>query len=161
MLRLDMNVVWTVINLLILYLLVRRFLFKPVRKILDDRQAEIDKQYAAAKQAQDTAEEMKKQYEQSFAGIEEEKSAILTEARELAHDEYEKMIEDAKEQAVKIKADAKKAADIQQERYLQQARDQIADLVVAATAKLVASRQDEEADRELYDQFIAKTGEKE
>jgi len=161
MLRLDMNVVWTVINLLILYVLVRRFLFKPVRKILDARQAEIDKQYADAKQVQDSAEEMKRQYEESFSGIEEEKAAILTEARDQAHEEYEKIVDEAKEQAVKIKADAKKAADIQQERYLQQARDQIADLVVAATAKLVASRQDEEADRELYDQFIAKTGEKE
>lgn len=160
MLRLDLNIVWTIINILILFVLVRIFLFKPVHKIIDARQEEIDKQYADAKEAQDKALEMKKQYDESFSGIEEEKSLILTQARDQANDEYEKIIEDAHAEADKIKADAKKTAEIMQEKYMVQAKEQIADLVVAATAKLVATHQSEEADRELYNQFIAKTGDK-
>lgn len=159
MLRLDMNIVFTIINILILFLIVWKFLLKPVRKVIDARQTEIDKQYAKAREAQDEAEAMKKKYEETMAFLDEEKNKSISEAREKANEEYEKIIADARDQADKIKGDAKKAADIQREKYMQQAKEEIADLVVAATAKLIASRQSEDADRELYDQFIAKTGE--
>lgn len=160
MLRLDINILWTIINLLIIYAIVRRFLFKPVKKVLEARQAEIDKQYADAQSTQDAAETMKKQYEESLSGIADEKNEIINEARNKASDEYGKIIADARAQADKIKSDARKTADMEQEKCMQQAREQIADLVVAATAKIVASRQNEEEDRELYNQFIAKTGDK-
>ena len=55
MLRLDINIVWTILNLLIIFAIVKIFLIKPIHKILDARQAEIDKQYADAKAAQDSA----------------------------------------------------------------------------------------------------------
>ena len=48
MLRLDINIVWTILNLLIIFAIVKIFLIKPIHKILDARQAEIDKQYADA-----------------------------------------------------------------------------------------------------------------
>ena len=53
MLRLDWNLLFTVINLLLLFVLMKIFLFKPVQKIIAARQAEADKQFdeAAAKQA--------------------------------------------------------------------------------------------------------------
>lgn len=70
------------------------------------------------------------------------------------------MLDEARAQADRIVEDARKTADMEQEKRMQQAQEQIADLVVAATAKVVASRQNAEADRELYNQFIAKTGEK-
>ena len=54
MLRLDWNLLFTVINLLLLFVLMKIFLFKPVQKIIAARQAEADKQFdeAAAKQAE-------------------------------------------------------------------------------------------------------------
>lgn len=160
MLRLDINILWTIINLLIIYWIVRRFLFKPVKKILAARQAEIDKQYTQAQETQDAADAMKRQYEESLKGLSDEKTEILSEVRGKAGDEYERILADAREQADKIKSDAKRDADLEQEKYMQQAREQIADLVVSATAKIVAVKQNEETDRELYNEFLAKTGEK-
>lgn len=160
MLKLDINLLFTVINILILYFIVRKFLFKPVQKILDARQAEIDGQYADAEKAQTAAEELKKEYETSMSHIAEEKETILSETREKAGQEYEKILDDARAQADKIVEDAKRDADAEQLRRRQQAQEEIADLVMAATAKIVASKQNAEADRELYNQFIAKMGEK-
>lgn len=51
MLKLDINLVFTVINLLIIYFILSKFLFKPVKNILAKRQEEIDKQYAEAEEA--------------------------------------------------------------------------------------------------------------
>ena len=81
MLRLDINIVWTILNLLIIFAIVKIFLIKPIHKILDARQAEIDKQYADAKAAQDSANELKGQYEASLSGVQAEKESILKEAR--------------------------------------------------------------------------------
>lgn len=160
MLRLDINILWTIINILIIYVIVRRFLFKPVKKILAARQAEIDQQYADAQAAQDTAVSMKQQYEETLTGIADEKGKMLSEARGRASDEYERIIAQARTEAEKIRSDARRTADLEQEKYMQQAREQIAELVVAAASKVVASRQSAETDRELYNEFLAKTGEK-
>lgn len=159
MLRLDINLVFTLINLLILYVIVRKFLLKPVKNIIAARQTEIDKQYEDVQKAQEDADALKKQYEETMSGVDKEKELLLNEARSKAGNEYDKIIADAKAEAEQIKADAKKSAKSEQEKYIQQAKGQVADLVVAATAKIVASKQNEEADLELYNQFIAKTGE--
>lgn len=159
MLRLDINLVFTLINLLILYVIIRRFLLRPVKNIIAARQAEIDKQYADAQTAQDDAEAMKKQYEETLGNVVGETEELLNEARGKANDEYERIIADARTEAEQIKANAEKTAKMERDKYMQQAKEQVADLVVAATAKIVASKQNEEADRALYNQFIAKTGE--
>ncbi|MCM1325141.1 MAG: F0F1 ATP synthase subunit B [Bacteroidales bacterium] len=160
MLKLDINLVFTILNVLILFVLVRKFLFKPVHNILDARQAEIDKQYEDVKAAQDAADALKAKYETSVKDIAKEKEEILNDARDRANGDYEKVLADAKTQADKIVEDARKDADELHQKRMQQATEQIADLVVSATAKIVASHQGMEADRELYNQFLAKTGEK-
>ena len=42
MLKVDINLVFTIINLLVLFVAMRIFFFKPIKKIIDDRQAEAD-----------------------------------------------------------------------------------------------------------------------
>ena len=159
MLKLDINLLFTVINILILYFIVKRFLFKPVHKILDERQSEIDKQYDDAKISMDEAEEMKKRYEASLEGIDAEKSNILSESRSKAIAEYDKIVADAKSEAEKIVDDAKKNANSEKQKRIQEAKEQIADLVIEATAKISGAKQSAESDKELYNQFIAKIGE--
>lgn len=159
MLRLDINLVFTIINLLIIYFIVAKFLFKPIKNILAKRQEEIDKQYADAKTAEDKAMELKQQYENSVKGIADEKAAAVNEARAKAGEEYDRIVADAKAEADKLVDNAKKLARQEQEKSVKQAQEQIADLVVEAAARVVASGQGSAADRELYNQFLAKTGE--
>lgn len=159
MLRLDINLLFTVINLLIIYFILRKLLFKPVHKILAARQEEIDKQYAEAKTTQEKALAMKTQYEESLNDAAKEKAAMVNEARAKAGEEYERIVSDAKTEAGKLLENARKQADQEQQKSVRQAQEQIAELVVAATAKVVASGQGQAADRELYNQFLAKTGE--
>lgn len=110
MLRLDINIVWTILNLLIIFAIVKIFLIKPIHKILDARQAEIDKQYADAKAAQDSADELKTKYEASLSGVQAEKEGILNEARGKASNEYDRIVADAQTEAKKILDNADKNA---------------------------------------------------
>lgn len=160
MLRLDINLLFNMINLLIIFVIVRMFLFKPVKNILAKRQEEIDKQYADAKAAEDKAMALKSEYEDSLSDVAKEKAAIVNEARTKASEEYDRIVADAKVEAEHLVDNAKKLAEQEQEKSVKQAQEQIAELVVAATAKVVASGQGQAADKELYNQFLAKTGER-
>jgi F-type H+-transporting ATPase subunit b len=159
MLKLDINLVFTVINLLIIYFIVSKFLFQPVKNILAKRQEELDKQYADAAAAKSQAGELRQQYEERVKGIDEEKAAAVSKAREKADEEYGRIVAEAKAEAQKIMSDAKKKAQCEQERSIRQAQEQIAGLVMEAAARVVVSGEGQAADRELYNQFLAKTGE--
>ena len=62
MLRLDWNILFNIINLIILYLLMKRFLFKPVNAILEKRQQAADAQFAEADRQKAEAKESQEHY---------------------------------------------------------------------------------------------------
>ena len=95
MLRVDWNLLLTIINLLLLFVMMRIFLFKPVQKIIAARQAEADRQFKEADESKQAAEEARKQYEASLANAEETKKQVLQEARQTADAEYKRIVSDA------------------------------------------------------------------
>jgi F-type H+-transporting ATPase subunit b len=107
MLQLDVwNVLFTVINLLILFVLMRIFLYKPVQKIIAARQAEADKQFDEAAAKQSEAEELKTKYEAVLSDAENEKKKVVAEARKTADEEYQRIVTDAHKTASQIKDNA-------------------------------------------------------
>jgi len=158
MLRLDINLLFTIINLLLLFVLMKKFLFKPVQNILDERQCEADRQFEEAKAKQAAADGLKAQYEQSVAGIEQQRADTLKEARKNADAEYQKIVEDAKTQAKQIKEDAVVEANNQKTQILKKAEKEIADMVIDATVKVVGKQTGAQADSTLYNEFLNKAG---
>ena len=72
--------IFTLCNLLIVFFVMKKFLFKPVKKMIDDRQKEIDDQYADAEKSKTDAAELKSQYEARLAEANAESNRILTES---------------------------------------------------------------------------------
>ena len=66
------HVVASIANLLILTLILKKFLFKPVQNILAARQGQVDELYDAAEKTKASAEEDKKLYNAKLAGAVEE-----------------------------------------------------------------------------------------
>ena len=151
MLRVDWNLLLTIINLLLLFVLMRIFLFKPVQKIIAARQEEADE----SKQA---AEEARKQYEASLANAEETKKQVLQEARQTADAEYKRIVSDAEKTAKQVKEDAITDAENQKAQILKKAEKDIADMVVDATVKIVGEKKGADVDNALYDKFLDKAG---
>ena len=92
MLRIDINLVFTIINLLVLYFLMKKFLFKPVNNIIAKREEAIKKQFDDADEAKKQADETKKQYEASVADAKEESAKIVQEAKDKARIEYDRIV---------------------------------------------------------------------
>lgn len=153
------NLIFIVVNLLVLYVAMKLILFKPVQKIIAARQEEADRQFeeAAAKQAE--ADEMKAKYTGSLAGIEDEKKQTLQQARKDADKEYQKIVADAKKEAKQIKADAAVEAEAQKAQILKKAEKEITDMVVNAATKVVGGQSGASIDASLYNEFLDKAGE--
>ena len=79
MLRLD-GIVFTMINLIVLYLILRHFLIGPIRNIMQKRDEMLAKQFADAKAKEEQAAEMKTQYEALMHDAKEESKRILENA---------------------------------------------------------------------------------
>ena len=94
---------WTMIfawvNLLILYLLFKKFLFVPIKKMIDSRQQEIDDMYSDADSARKSAAELKAEYEEKMSHAEEESEQIVKKAVRKAQLKEEEILKEANLQA--------------------------------------------------------------
>lgn len=159
MLRLDWNILFNIINLIILYLLMKCFLFKPVNAILEKRQQAADAQFAEADRQKAEAKESQEHYDALVQGAEDEKKRIVADARQEASAEYGRIVSEAKDKADGIVEKAKADAENEKAAAMQQADAAVRDMVVTAAARVVAMKDAKESDRALYDKFLAETKE--
>ena len=153
------NIAFTVINLLILFIAFKIFFFKPLKDIIDKRQAEANEVFDKATEEEKEAETLVHQYEAKLSDAEAEKKQIIAEARKTADEQYQHIMADAKADAKSIHDDAVVAAEHEKEEILAHAKKEIASMVVDATTKVVGTKTGAEIDSELFDKFIGKAGE--
>ncbi len=150
MLHIDITILWTVINLLILYFLLKKFLFGRVHKILDEREAQIKKSYDDAAAVQQDADSLKAKYESQLLGADEEILRMKADARKEADAEYDRIVAEANNKSEEIIETAHKKAVAVSDREKQKAEESITTMVKEAAAKIVASQSDEQ----MYDVFL-------
>ncbi len=139
----------------ILVLLVFKFfLFKPILDLLDARRNEIESQYEDAEAKRKTAEELKTEYEKHLAGIEDEMRARIAEAVKQGQTTREEIIADSRAQADRILAKAQEEIVREKESAMAELRATVADLAVDAAGKLIAEDLNDKKHRELVGRFI-------
>lgn len=158
MLRVDINLVFTIINLLILYLLMKKFLFGPITDIMEKRKAMIEEQLANAAAAEENANALKAQYEDTLKTADTDANAMIEDARKKAKSEYDRIVSEANGQAGKIIENAEKTVEIQREKTLRNLESEIAGLAMEAAAKVVGEQADCLNNAKLYDEFLDKAG---
>jgi len=156
MISLDISLVWVIINLLVLYLLLKKFLFKPVCKMMDERSAKIQSDLDGAAQAKADAEKMKTDYEAEIADAHSQAVEITNKAKAQAGRECDLMLENARAESAKIMKEAEKS--IANEKAMDDAKYQIADLAILAAAKVIKKNVGGDSDRETVDEFLSEVG---
>ena len=154
MLKFDWNILWTLINLLFFFVLIRLTLFKPIKKVLDKRQELIDNQFEDAQNAQNEAQSLKAEYQSELDNVQNEKTQIIVDARADAKVEYGKIVERANADAEKIKADARKSARLETEKARLAVKEEIAELAMDTAQKIVEESSSKEIDRDIYNKFL-------
>ena len=144
-----------VANVIILFVLLRIFLFKPINKIMDERTQSVQKNIDDAEKAKKEADELRQQYEDSISEAKDKANEIIMKAHENAESERAAIIKKSQEEAEKIVSDADKTIENERKRVLRQAQSEIADLAIEAASRIVGENLDDEKNRRLVDQFLS------
>ena len=154
---------WTalfvLLNTLTIFFVAKKFLFKPVMKIIRERQQEIDDMYTQAGEAKEQAEAMRSEYTQRLDAAQAEAERTVKEAVARGQSREEEIIRQANAQASAILDKA--SADLAQEKKkaINDAKDEISVIALAIAGKVVGKSLDEQDQTQLVDQFIEELGE--
>ena len=153
------TLIFTWVNLFILFLIMKKLLFKPVMNMIDSRQKEIDDMYDDANKSKEDAAELKAQYEQRLAKIHDEGEEILKEASRKAQQNEARIIQQARTQADGIikRADAEIAQ--QRKKAVNELKNEVSSISVDIAEKMLDREIKPEDHAALIDRFIAEMGE--
>ena len=146
-------------NLLILYLILKRFLFKPVRRMLSERKAALDKQYADAADAVSAADANRAAWDAKMLDAKNAADDIIKKGSEQAQRRSEIIVAEAREKAGVIIDDAKTQAELERRHARADIKRDIADISTALTEKLLDRELTEKDHRALIDSVISDIGE--
>ena len=139
---------------LLLLVVFKLFLFKPIMSVLDARRGEIENGYKDAEARQQAAEELRAQYEQRLASVEEEIRGKITEAIKDGQRMREEILADSRAKADGILTKAQEEIHREQEKAMVQLKTTVADLAISAAGKLIEEKLDPAKHRQLVTRFI-------
>lgn len=150
---------FTLANTVALFLVLKKFLFQPVLKMIADRQQEIDDLYLDANNAKSSAQQMETEYRQKLEAAAQTGERMVKEAVARGQSREEEILRLANAEADAIRAKA--AADIAQEKKkaLNDAKNEISDLALAIAGKVVGRELTGDDQSRLVDRFIDELGE--
>ena len=154
--------IWAILaslaNLLLLMWIIKRFLYKPVKKMLDARRSAIDEDYAKADAAKAEAEELRMNYEASVAAAQQTSDQIIAEATRTAEYRSNEIVSEAREKATEIRRQAEADAVLERKKAEDEMKHEIADVSTQLTGKLLQREINEEDHRKLIDSFLNDLG---
>lgn len=153
------TMIFQLINLLILMVAFKKFLFKPVMAILEKRRAEIEGHYEEAEKAENDAKMMKADYEEKMAGAREEADRVIRTATESANAMSQSIVSDAREQAGQIKRRAESEIEMERRKAFDEVKGELSGIALDI-AQQVIEREVKEKDHEAFiNEFIENVGE--
>lgn len=153
---------WTIIaqicNLLIQMYLFKRFLFEPVKKIVQKRQAEVDKIYEDAADAEGKAKSAQAEYEAKLATAKEEAAGIVQTATVDAQQRSEEILGEAKRGAEAMRKKATADIALERKKAINEVKDDISDIALDIAEKVVKKQLNAKDQEDLISNFIDQMG---
>ena len=152
------TIIFTLINTLIILLIYKIFLHKPVMKILDERKQKIGEEMKAAEDAQAAAEAMKTEYAEKLRESKEEAAQIVSAAVKRAGERENQIIAEAQQEAADMKKKAEESIELEKKKAINEIKDQISDIVIMASEKVCEKEISKTDNEALINKFIAEVG---
>lgn len=153
------NILVALLNLLLLYMILKKFLFKPVTKVMNERQAQVTAIYADAESDRQAAAEMKQEYETRMASAREEADGLVRTAVQTAQRKSDSIIADANHQAAHLKQKAENEIQLEKKQMLSDVKTEISDLAVTIASRIMEREVNAKDHAQFVDQFIENVGE--
>ena len=131
------TIAFMIINILVLYAIFKKFLFKPVMNVISEREGMIKKQFDDAEDENKKASALKQEYEQKLSEASKTAEQVVAQARKQAEAETEKALQQAREDSKAVKLRAEEEIESQKKKAEEEAKAQIAHLAVLAAKKII------------------------
>jgi F-type H+-transporting ATPase subunit b len=144
-----------IFNFLILFIVLRAWVFIPIMGLLDKRRAAIAQGLEDARVAAEARANAEEEARKILAEAQTEAAALVREATQRADSAGNELKVEAENEAAEIREQAKADANLERERILADLRNQVATLAMAAAQRLIGDALDEKRQRGLIDQFFS------
>ncbi|MGM9551462.1 MAG: F0F1 ATP synthase subunit B [Clostridia bacterium] len=152
------TLIFTWVNLLILFLLVKKLFFKPIQKMLKEREDEINSSYSKAETAQKDAEDMRTSYQEKLSNAQSEAGRIVSDAVNNAQMRSDSIVKEAEEKAQDMITKAQKSIDAQKESAFNELQGEISSMAVEIAEKIIKKDIDEKKHHELIESALEGLG---
>ena len=149
---------FTLANTVALFLVMKKLLFKPVMKIIEDRQQEIDGMYKDAGEAKEQAQALQAEYQEKLSAAQETSERLVKEAVARGQHREEEIIRQANQEASAILEKASADIALEKKKAINDAKDEISDIALAIAGKVVGRELNNNDQSELIDHFINELG---
>ena len=153
---------WTMLfawlNLLILYLFLKKLAFNPLKNMIDSRQKEVDDMYRGAEEAKETAEQMRAEYEEKLSRASEESEEILKSAQRRALLKEEEILKEANAEAARTLERAEERIALEKKRALNEVKDEVSEMAIGIASAVIERDVKADEHKALIDDFINNIG---
>lgn len=137
------------VNFLIIFWLLKRYAFKPIKKMISDRQNTIKEGLDTAEKAKTELTMAEETYERKLQEAREEGNIIVARAHDQAEQMMKRAEARAQEKVEKIVTEAREAIAQERDRMQQKLQAQTVSIAVAIAEKILKTKLDEQQEAEL------------
>ena len=148
----------TLCNMIITFLVLKKFLFQPVKKMIDDRQQEIDGLYADAGNAKAQAEALQAQYDARLKAANAEGDRIIQKATRQAQEREEAIVHEAQEKAARTMERAHAQMEQEKKQAMNDLKDQVSGMALGIASAVLEEDVGKRKHAKLIDSFIQNLG---
>ncbi|HAE42667.1 MAG TPA: ATP synthase F0 subunit B [Clostridiales bacterium] len=152
------TIVFQIVNTLILFYFLRKYLFVPVTGIMESREKSIVDSLQDAERLSEEAENYKQQYYNMLQSAQDEGKELIEKARKNADEKSEKILKEAKEETLKLKQKAEEDIRRDRKKAVNEIKDEISTLAILAASKILENEVDEAKSKTLVSKFIEQVG---
>lgn len=152
------TIIATMINFIILFLIVKHFLYDKVDKVIVARQNEINTSITQSKKDMEEAKRLREENEKQLKNARQEGKSIIEEYKKSAESLKQDIVNDANKEAQLIVDRARKESERSKEKIEDEVKSRAVDLAVLLAMKALQNTVNEENQRELIKDFINKVG---
>jgi F-type H+-transporting ATPase subunit b len=147
--------IWTLICFAITFYVLKRFAFARIQQGIEERRDRIRKAVEDADRAREQSRELLEQHRQLIGQAKGEAAEILADARKVADAQIERVKDEAEAERQRRLEETRRQIDAETKRSLDLIRSEVADLTLAATARVTGKVLDTEDQRRLIDEALS------
>ncbi|WP_042278007.1 F0F1 ATP synthase subunit B [[Clostridium] dakarense] len=153
------ELLFQLINTFLVFMLLKKLLFKPVLGIIEAREKDIQENLAHGERTKNEGISLKKEYEEKISSAKNEGQEIIKQATLRAEQKESEIISTAKQEAQSLREKASKDVAQERQKVMNEIKNDISDIALLAASKVIEKDLDKSKHEELINNFIKEVGE--